>query len=141
MTHWIAKSKARLGGVLIALTFSGAAVSASGGAVDQAQTDMGNVAAIQRGAKLFVNYCQGCHSAQYMRYSRLSEDLDMTAEQVEQNLIFNDAKIGEVMLTSMDNADQQAWLGAKAPDLSLICLLYTSPSPRDRQKSRMPSSA
>ena len=23
----------------------------------------------------------------------------------------------------------------------LICLLYTSPSPRDRQKSRMPSSA
>ena len=26
-------------------------------------------------------------------------------------------------------------------DDSLICLLYTSPSPRDRQKSRMPSSA
>ena len=25
--------------------------------------------------------------------------------------------------------------------LTLICLLYTSPSPRDRQKSRMPSSA
>ena len=25
--------------------------------------------------------------------------------------------------------------------LSMICLLYTSPSPRDRQKSRMPSSA
>ena len=26
-------------------------------------------------------------------------------------------------------------------DPSYICLLYTSPSPRDRQKSRMPSSA
>ena len=25
--------------------------------------------------------------------------------------------------------------------LTFICLLYTSPSPRDRQKSRMPSSA
>ena len=25
--------------------------------------------------------------------------------------------------------------------ISKICLLYTSPSPRDRQKSRMPSSA
>ena len=25
--------------------------------------------------------------------------------------------------------------------LSMLCLLYTSPSPRDRQKSRMPSSA
>ena len=27
------------------------------------------------------------------------------------------------------------------PELSQDCLLYTSPSPRDRQKSRMPSSA
>ena len=27
------------------------------------------------------------------------------------------------------------------PDLIISCLLYTSPSPRDRQKSRMPSSA
>ena len=27
------------------------------------------------------------------------------------------------------------------PDLLYPCLLYTSPSPRDRQKSRMPSSA
>ena len=26
-------------------------------------------------------------------------------------------------------------------ELERICLLYTSPSPRDRQKSRMPSSA
>ena len=25
--------------------------------------------------------------------------------------------------------------------LPVVCLLYTSPSPRDRQKSRMPSSA
>ena len=26
-------------------------------------------------------------------------------------------------------------------EFTLVCLLYTSPSPRDRQKSRMPSSA
>ena len=30
---------------------------------------------------------------------------------------------------------------ARTEALSNICLLYTSPSPRDRQKSRMPSSA
>ena len=30
---------------------------------------------------------------------------------------------------------------AKMPRLSLACLLYTSPSPRDRTRSRMPSSA
>ena len=29
----------------------------------------------------------------------------------------------------------------KLPDILGSCLLYTSPSPRDRQKSRMPSSA
>ena len=32
-------------------------------------------------------------------------------------------------------------LDAKSGSARIICLLYTSPSPRDRQKSRMPSSA
>ena len=32
-------------------------------------------------------------------------------------------------------------LATYAVKLREICLLYTSPSPRDRQKSRMPSSA
>ena len=31
--------------------------------------------------------------------------------------------------------------GIKTSELDEFCLLYTSPSPRDRQKSRMPSSA
>ena len=33
------------------------------------------------------------------------------------------------------------WMAAERSDHIVICLLYTSPSPRDRQKSRMPSSA
>ena len=41
--------------------------------------------------------------------------------------------------------DDRARFGAFVEDLGLafvdLCLLYTSPSPRDRQKSRMPSSA
>lgn len=94
--------------------------AAGGGDVDQAQTDLGNIAAIQRGAKLFVNYCQGCHSAEYMRYSRIQEDLGLTEEQVEDNLIFGDAKVGDVMTVAMETDDQVLWLGAKAPDLSLV---------------------
>ena len=40
----------------------------------------------------------------------------------------------------------EKWLTMKEPDWSSvrypkICLLYTSPSPRDRTRSRMPSSA
>ena len=44
-----------------------------------------------------------------------------------------------------DDLDYKAFLCAYKEDLKTIevycCLLYTSPSPRDRQKSRMPSSA
>lgn len=121
MTRRIAQSLTRLTAALCLLAAGASPVFAAGGGdVDQAQTDLGNVAAVQRGAKLFANYCQGCHSAQYMRYSRLSEDLGLTPEQVEENLIFTDAKIGEVMQASMDGADQQLWIGAKAPDLSLV---------------------
>ena len=35
----------------------------------------------------------------------------------------------------------QPWNGVLACTKFSACLLYTSPSPRDRQKSRMPSSA
>ena len=37
--------------------------------------------------------------------------------------------------------DAQSLQHAKPQVISVTCLLYTSPSPRDRQKSRMPSSA
>ena len=42
------------------------------------------MAALQNGAKLFVNYCLNCHSASYMRYNRLrdiglTEDADQEA--------------------------------------------------------------
>ena len=46
-------------------------------------------------------------------------------------------------LSSMDLSDWAVSLGIAAGIglLTWFCLLYTSPSPRDRQKSRMPSSA
>ena len=36
---------------------------------------------------------------------------------------------------------EQAKFHIASDEITKICLLYTSPSPRDRQKSRMPSSA
>ncbi|MEM7707690.1 MAG: cytochrome c1 [Pseudomonadota bacterium] len=105
---------------LLALAAASAVMAAGNAELDHAQTDIGNVASLQRGAKLFVNYCQGCHGSQYMRYSRLGEDLDLTEEQIEENLIFSDAKVGDVMLSAMDPVDQEVWLGAKAPDLSVV---------------------
>ena len=40
-----------------------------------------------------------------------------------------------------DNEIVKKWNGSVAGKRVASCLLYTSPSPRDRQKSRMPSSA
>ena len=48
--------------------------------LEHAGINVRDVAAVQRGAKWFVNYCFSCHSAQYMRYNRLSEDLDLGEE-------------------------------------------------------------
>ena len=41
----------------------------------------------------------------------------------------------------LDNVTTMDAPYGELPDLAKVCLLYTSPSPRDRQKSRMPSSA
>ena len=56
--------------------------------------DRHDVVSLQRGARVFVNYCQGCHSASYMRYIRL-QDLGLSEKQIRENLIFTGAKRSE----------------------------------------------
>jgi ubiquinol-cytochrome c reductase cytochrome c1 subunit len=79
-----------------------------------------DMAALQRGAGLFVNYCMSCHSASYMRYNRLSEDLGLSEDVVMENLVFADAKIGDTMEIAMSAEDSERWFGKTPPDLSLI---------------------
>ncbi|MGH8504023.1 MAG: cytochrome c1 [Gammaproteobacteria bacterium] len=88
--------------------------------VEPIEIDMGDESMLQRGAKYFVNYCQSCHSASYMRYSRLSEDLQVPPELVEKNLIFTDQAIGETMTSTMPARDAAKWFGKAPPDLTLI---------------------
>ncbi len=59
-----------------------------GGHVQRANNDVSNVASLQRGARNFVNYCLGCHSAKYVRYNRLAADLGITEQQLIDNLMF-----------------------------------------------------
>ena len=101
------------------LSFAAPVFAAGGGALMHADVNVRDIAAIQRGARLFVNYCLSCHSASYMRYNRLAEDLGLDEDVVMDNLVFADVKIGETMDIAMQPEDAEAWLGKVPPDLSL----------------------
>ncbi|ELX11944.1 MULTISPECIES: cytochrome c1 [Oxalobacteraceae] len=98
----------------------GLALANEGGiALDKAPDRSNNMAALQHGAKLFVNYCLNCHNASSMRYNRL-RDLGLTEEQIKANLLFTGDKVGEMMTTTMNPKDAKAWFGVVPPDLSVI---------------------
>lgn len=96
-------------------------LGASGGVeLEHVDIDLSNKASLQRGAKLFTNYCMGCHSAKYMRYNRVASDLGIDEDLVEDNLIFGDKKVGETMTIAMRSSDAEEWFGKAPPDLSVI---------------------
>ena len=83
--------------------------------------DSDNKASLQSGAKLFMNYCMGCHSLKFERYERLSTGLDIPSDMVMQNLKFDSsAKIGDLMVNAMTEQQGKQWFGAAPPDLTLI---------------------
>ena len=102
------------------LLISFSAFAAGGGATLQAGNDLSDRASLQRGAQLYMNYCAGCHSLEYMRYSRMAEDLGLTEDEVMKNLNFTGAKFGEQVQVSMPAAGGEKWFGKMPPDLSVI---------------------
>jgi len=107
--------------LLACLSVCGVArASSEGAAWDTFPTErVTDMAALQRGAKLFVNYCLNCHQAAYMRYNRL-RDIGLSEQQIKDNLVFTGAKVGELMKTSLDAKDAKDWFGGVPPDLTLI---------------------
>jgi ubiquinol-cytochrome c reductase cytochrome c1 subunit len=107
-------------GFLLALGLSGAALAAGGGfPLDKAPQRTNDMAALQNGAKIFVNYCLNCHSAAFMRYNRL-RDIGLNDKQIAENLTFATDKIGDTMKSAIDPRDAKAWFGANPPDLTVI---------------------
>lgn len=88
--------------------------------LESANIDHDNVASLQRGARNFMNYCSGCHSAQYVRYSTIGKHLGLSDEQLADNLMFNAEKTYETIKTSMSAEDAKRWYGVAPPDMSLI---------------------
>lgn len=106
---------------VLALTIAAVTTStaASGYAWDEVPVKVTDKAALQNGAKLFVNYCLNCHSADYMRYNKLM-DLGLTEEQIEENLLFTGERVGDMMNIALTAKDAKAWMGVTPPDLSVI---------------------
>lgn len=95
---------------------------AAGGAThyEPAELEPGNIASLQRGARNFMNYCSGCHSAQYVRYNTIGKHLDLSEEQLIDNLMFNAEKTFETIQSAMPAEDAERWYGTAPPDLSLM---------------------
>ncbi len=99
---------------------TGAHAAGGGGiAWDKAPDKTNDLAALQNGAKIFVNSCLNCHSATYMRFNRL-KDIGLTEQQIKDNLLFTTDKVGETMKVAMDPKNAKDWFGGVPPDLTLI---------------------
>lgn len=111
----------RLKNLLFLLAAAPVLAFAGGASVhlDKAPVNLADQESLQRGARMFVNYCLNCHSASYMRYARL-QDIGLSEDQIKDNLLFTAEKPGETMKIGMSKSDAKIWFGAAPPDLSVI---------------------
>ncbi|WP_101048947.1 cytochrome c1 [Macromonas nakdongensis] len=113
MKKWIAAC-------LVALGLATNAVAAGGGfPMEKAPNLTNDLAALQNGAKIFVNHCLSCHSASFVRYNRMTE-LGLTEKQIKENLMFTTDKVGDLMMASINPQQAKQWFGANPPDLTLV---------------------
>lgn len=107
----------------LGVCFSVPVATAAGGGgshMEKADIDPGNISSLQRGARNFMNYCSGCHSAQYVRYKTIGKYLGLSEEQLIDNLMFNADKTFETIQASMPSEDAARWYGVTPPDMSLM---------------------
>jgi ubiquinol-cytochrome c reductase cytochrome c1 subunit len=108
----LTNKKIKLAAVAVALLSTGSlAQAAGGGDYLSADNDVANQASLQRGARNFVNYCMGCHSAEYVRYNRVGTDLGLSDQQVIDNLMFTGVRPSDTMQIAMRPDDAARWFG------------------------------
>jgi ubiquinol-cytochrome c reductase cytochrome c1 subunit len=105
---------------VLSLGLACAAAAQNEAELDAANNNIANTASLQRGAKYFVNYCLGCHSAKYVRYNRLGRDLQLSNQQLMDNLMFTGERPFDTMSIAMKPEDSKRWFSISPPDLSLI---------------------
>ena len=108
--------------VTMCLLLSGVAAASSAGdwQMKEMTPDLENQPSLQRGFRLYVNYCLGCHSLKYQRYKRTADDLGIAHDIVLETLVFTGQKIGDLMTSAMDPEQAKSWFGAPPPDLTMV---------------------
>tara|TARA_A100001037_G_scaffold289235_1_gene300767 strand:+ start:251 stop:928 length:678 start_codon:yes stop_codon:yes gene_type:complete len=102
------------------LCLSASSSSGSEVGIKPISIDVSDKKSLQRGARNFFNYCAGCHSLKYMRYGEIAEALNISEEQLLNNLIFSDQTPQDIVTTNMSKADGDRWFGKSPPDLTLV---------------------
>jgi ubiquinol-cytochrome c reductase cytochrome c1 subunit len=114
----------RIASVLVlaaCITVAPEAVAAGGGGhIEPANIEHDNKASLRRGARNFMNYCSGCHSAKYVRFNTIGKYLDLSEEQLIDNLMFNAEKTFETIQAAMPAEVAAVWYGKAPPDMSLM---------------------
>jgi ubiquinol-cytochrome c reductase cytochrome c1 subunit len=106
--------------LVLVLWLPAAALAAETGyRLDRSPHDVTDLVSLQSGARLYVNYCLGCHSMQYVRYGGLTE-IGLTEQQIKDNLLFTADKVGEPMKGPLDAKAAKQWFGVAPPDLSVV---------------------
>ncbi|MFW8592519.1 cytochrome c1 [Glaciecola sp. 2405UD65-10] len=111
MRKWIA---------LILLVPSFAFAAGSSHPLDDVDIDLKDKASLQNGAKVFMNYCLGCHQMQYQRYQRTFNDLEIPEDLGQQYLQFTGEKVSDYITSPMPADEAAVWFGAPPPDLTLV---------------------
>ena len=106
--------------LMLFFMFSVETFATSSSNLSHMKVDLSNQQSLQRGAKIFINYCLSCHSAAYMRYNRMGQDLSISDDVLKENLMFGAEKVGDVMSISMRQEDSINYFGVIPPDLSVI---------------------
>lgn len=115
--------------IALAASIAGGTAFASGGGACapkeswqelHAPAGIAGKASLQRGARNFMNYCLGCHSLQYMRYSRIGADLGLSDEQLKNNLVLPGTTVNDYIHSPMPSKEAETWFGRAPPDLTLI---------------------
>jgi len=89
------------------------------GSCEHVVIDASDKSSLQRGLKLYMNYCFACHSLKYARYNRVALDLGIPEDLFQKNLLFGDQKMGDLMTIGMETSDAKEWFGVAPPDLTL----------------------